>query len=582
MSKTGGFVMALLLGAMVAGTAYFASIAGGRGSLSRAVASIEGGGLELGSKGGDEMAPELSPNLGWVNTSTPLRFRDELKGHVVILDFWTYCCINCMHILPDLEFIEEKYKDQPVVVVGVHSAKFDNEGQRASVERAVKRYSIHHPVVIDDGMGIWTKYGVRAWPSFVVVDSRGFVVGSESGEGNRELLDQLVGALLEKGKKEGTLAAKAWRDPKAGTDSNPKAGAKAEDVVSLSFPGKVLATRGDGGWLFVSDSTGNRVIAARLPGEDGVAKVERVIGKGWGTGGGSGEVPARTLVDGAADTAVFHDPQGLAFDGARTLYVADRENHAIRTIDTTSWRVGTLVGTGKQGYDRRGGGKGVVQSLASPWDVALSADGKALYVAMAGTHQLWSVDVASGEARALAGSGRESIVDGASRDAALAQPSGLSLSADGGTLYFADSETSAIRAMDLAKGTVRTIIGRGLFEFGDVDGTYPEARLQHCLGVSVIPGEAGKLLVADTYNHRLKVVDAGARSSRAFVGMGKRADGAIGEMKDLYLDEPGGVSVIRGAKEGEAALAYVADTNNHRIVEVNLETKAWRVIRLKK
>ncbi|QQS09447.1 MAG: redoxin domain-containing protein [Phycisphaerales bacterium] len=576
MSKAGGFVMALLLGAMVAGTAYFASIAGEKGSLSRAVASIDRGGMELELNGEDEMAPELSPNLGWVNTSVPLRFSDELKGHVVILDFWTYCCINCMHILPDLEFIEEKYKDQPVVVVGVHSAKFDNEGQRASVERAVKRYSIHHPVVIDDGMGIWTKYGVRAWPSFVVVDSRGFVVGSESGEGNRELLDQLVGALLEKGKKEGTLAAKAWRDPKAGTESSSKAGTKAEDVVSLSFPGKVLATRGDGGWLFVSDSTGNRVIAARLPGEDGVAKVERVIGKGWSVS------PERTLVDGAADEAVFHDPQGLAFDGTRILYVADRENHAIRTIDTTTWRVGTLVGTGKQGYDRRGGRAGVVQSLASPWDVALSADVKTLYVAMAGTHQLWSVDVASGEARALAGSGRESIIDGSAREAALAQPSGLSLSGDGGTLYFADSETSAIRAMDLAKGTVRTIIGRGLFEFGDVDGTYPEARLQHCLGVSVIPGEAGKLLVADTYNHRLKIVDAGARSSRAFVGMGKRADGAIGEMKDLYLDEPGGVCVIGGVKEGEAAVAYVADTNNQRIIEVNLETKAWRVIRLKK
>ena len=152
-------------------------------------------------------APEFPREFAWVNTDRPLFVHDDLKGNVVVLDFWTYCCINCMHILPDLEYIEEKYAGQPVVVIGVHSAKFDNEGDRDNILTACQRYDIAHPVIVDENHRIWSEYTVNSWPTLMVVDPEGRVVGSLSGEGNRETLDAVVVSRLEEGKEKGPLAA---------------------------------------------------------------------------------------------------------------------------------------------------------------------------------------------------------------------------------------------------------------------------------------------------------------------------------------------------------------------------------------
>ncbi len=511
-----------------------------------------------------DMVPELTPNLGWLNTDRPLRFREELKGHVVILDFWTYCCINCMHVLPDLAYLEEKYKDQPFVVIGVHSAKFDNESQRRSIRNAVQRYNVAHPVVIDDEMKVWRKYGVRGWPTLVVIDSRGLLVDSVSGEGYREGLDRIVQALLDEGRTNGTLAAKPVAIAREG---------RVAAAGGLAFPGKVLAippSEKAPGRLFIADSSHHRVVVTGWPDAGGASELVAVLGDG---------TPG--LIDAIGPDARFHDPQGLAYDASTgTLYVADTKNHAIRAVDS-SWRVSTLVGTGFQVYDRKGGRAGRAQGLNSPWDVALSRDRATLYVAMAGPHQLWKIDLATGVAGVLAGSGREAITDGPAGEAALAQPSGLALSSDGGTLYFADSETSAIRALDLGSNRVRTIIGRGLFEFGDVDGVYPDARLQHCLGVALLDAGDGagadRLLVADTYNHKLKLVLPGADSSATWLGSphagaDRARDGAgLGRDDAPRLDEPGGVHAAAGR-------VFVADTNNHRVIVIDATTKAWREV----
>jgi hypothetical protein len=245
-----------------------------------------------------------------------------------------------------------------------------------------------------------------------------------------------------------------------------------------------------------------------------------------------------------------------------TLLVADTENHSIRAVDLESWTVGTVAGTGSQGHDRAGGRKGTEQALNSPWDLAV--EGSTCYIAMAGPHQIWRLDLPMGLCRAFAGSGRENIVDGPVESAALAQPSGLALV--GNHLYFADSEVSAVRRIDLAAERVETLVGRGLFDFGDVDEDFARARLQHPLGVAAW-GET--ILVADTYNHKIKALDPKSGTVRTLLG-----DGAPGTERDgrrLALFEPGGID------SAEDTL-YIADTNNHRIVRVALSSLAWREV----
>jgi thiol-disulfide isomerase/thioredoxin len=484
-------------------------------------------------------APELQSSFAWLNTDRPLMFAKELKGQVVLLDFWTYCCINCMHVLPDLAYLEEKYKDEPFLVIGVHSAKFTNEGQRQTVRAAVSRYEIRHPVIIDEEMALWSEYAVRSWPTLVLVGPDRKIIGAVAGEGNRDGLDQAIAQTLAEGRAAGTLAPGPLKFER---EQSVRA------ASGVAFPGKILADP-EGKRLFVADSNHNRIVVATLPDSAGRSSLIRVIGSGSAGRG-----------DGTADRASFHHPQGLALMGS-TLLVADTENHLIRSVDLDAWTVGTVAGTGVQGYDRAGGKLGTKQALNSPWDLAV--EGSTCYIAMAGPHQIWRLDLPMGLCRAFAGSGRENIVDGPAEAAALAQPSGLALS--GNYLYFADSEVSAVRRIDLAAEQVETLVGRGLFDYGDIDGALPDARLQHPLGVAVW-GE--KVLVADTYNHKIKELDPKAGQIRTLVGTGKpgaREDGRLG------LFEPGG---LHAAED----VLYIADTNNHRVIRVSLPGLAWSEI----
>ncbi len=509
---------------------------GGLGLMSAPGAAQEGAEMFSGPR-----APELEPNLGWLNTDRALRFDGDLRGRVVLLDFWTYCCINCIHVLDELASLEKEFEGEPFVVIGVHSAKFENEQDRRNIRMAIQRYEIAHPVVVDKEMGIWSRYGARGWPTLVVIGPDGRVIGATSGEGNRELLAATIRRALEEGKEHGTLAREPLR---------VRRDASVESASGLLFPGKTLGDR-EGGRLFVADSGRHRVIEASWPDSSGRAMVRRVYG-----GREAG------FVDGSAEDARFYEPQGMALsaDGAR-LFVADRRNHSLRAIDLASGAVSTLAGTGEQGHDRRGGKRAREQALNSPWDLVV--DGDSLFIAMAGPHQIWMMDLEKGTIAAYAGSGSENIVDGDIETAALAQPSGLALV--GRALYFADSEVSAVRMVDLSKGRVRTIVGEGLFEFGDIDGDHRRARLQHPLGVSVWNGE---LLVADTYNHKIKRVDPVGLRVESWLGGGVGAKGV--DAPALY--EPGGLHV---SGSGEDARLFIADTNNHRVLMVNPATRAW-------
>ncbi len=483
-------------------------------------------------------APDFPEGMEWLNTDHPISLR-EVRGKVVLLDFWTYCCINCMHIIPDLKKLEKKYPNE-LVVIGVHSAKFTGERDTENIRQAILRYEIEHPVVNDYAMEIWQQYSVHAWPTLMIIDPAGKVVGYVSGEGNYNRLDNVISELIK------TFDAKGQLDRRP---LNLKLEKQTAPRSLLAFPGKVLADE-KSNQLFIADSNHNRIVVVSLSD----SSVKEVIG--------SSEIGMK---DGGFDEATFNHPQGMAFDG-KILYVADTENHAIRSVDFEKRTVTTIAGTGEQAMRiDQIGGVGRQVALNSPWDLALH-DGL-LYIAMAGPHQLWRMNPKTGGVEPYAGTGREARIDGPLDEAALAQPSGLTT--DGEKLYFADSEVSSIRSADLkADGAVETIVGEDLFEYGDRDGRGSEVRLQHPLGVVY---HDGALYVADTYNNKIKIVSPKEKTSKTFVGTGKEG---LEDGSRATFDEPGGVSVAFGK-------LYIADTNNHAIRVADLKTKKVETLQIK-
>lgn len=483
-------------------------------------------------------APELEGGTAWLNTAGPLKLKD-LRGKIVLLDFWTFCCINCIHTLPDLARLEKKYEKQ-LVVIGVHSAKFESEKKTENIRKAILRYEIAHPVVNDAQMKIWDRYGARSWPTLVLIDPEGNYVGYTSGEGNYDLLDRVIGQLIEKHRKKKTLNEKPIKFQLARAD---------EDGSSpLFFPGKILADA-KGKRLFIADSTHHRILITDLEGK-------KIAIAGNGTTG---------TKDGAFDQAQFNDPQGMALHGS-TLYVADRKNHLLRALDLDKKTVTTIAGNGEQGsfLDRQRATPVAARKIGlnSPW--ALYLNGNDLFIAMAGHHQIWKMDLKKNEVVPYAGAGPENILDGTLQRSLFAQPSGLT--SDGTTLYVADSEVSAIRAVPLnGKGEVKTLVGEGLFEFGDKDGMGDQVRLQHALGVQF---HNGKIFIADTYNNKIKTLDPKTRKCETFLG-----GDADGWLAGSLFNEPAGLSFANGK-------LYVSDTNAHRIRVVDLKTKAVRTLRL--
>jgi thiol-disulfide isomerase/thioredoxin len=467
-------------------------------------------------------APDLTGAVDWFNVPAPLSL-NALRGKVVLLDFWTYGCINCLHVLPELRQLEEKYRDE-LVVIGVHSAKFTNERRSDNIRRILVRYDIDHPVANDANFAIWKAYGARAWPTQVLIDPEGYVVGSASGEGNGPAFDRAIAAVIQVFDEQGLV------------DRRPIAVSPERDRIrtaALAFPGKVLADEA-GGRLFVADSNHHRIVVAALDGA-----VRHVVGSG-----------AAGSADGTFAEATFYRPQGLACAGDR-LFVADTENHRVRVVDFAAREVTTLAGTGRMAAWGASGGRARETSLNSPWDLAL--DGRLLFIAMAGCHQIWVLDLDRELVLPYAGSGREARIDGAVDEAAFAQPSGLAVTDDG--LIVADSESNIVRRISRPpENQVRTLAGGDLFEFGDRDGRGDAVRFQHPLGVVA---SQGLLFVADTYNHKIRTLNPATGEVRTFAGTGEagRDDGPGAAAR---FDEPGGLSAT-------SECLYVADTNNHAI-----------------
>ncbi|MBT8208804.1 MAG: redoxin domain-containing protein [Acidimicrobiia bacterium] len=464
---------------------------------------------------------------------------EQLQGKVVLLDFWTYGCINCIHIIPDLKRLEAEYPDE-LVVIGVHSAKFVNESATENIRQIVLRYGLEHPVVNDADFAIWQTWGAQAWPTIVVIDPAGNVVGSHAGEGVYNVVAPVLEALVDEFDANGQLD-RTPLDLPLESEGLPQ--------TVLSFPGKVTA---DADRLVIADTNHHRIVVA----DPDTGEVAQVFGSG--TAGFS---------DGGPRTAQFSQPQGVAIaDGV--LYVADTENHALRAVDLVSGEVTTLAGTGEQAWPPRGG-IGVETPLSSPWDVLVHEG--IVYIAMAGTHQIWAYDIETATVYPLVGNAGESTHNDVLADAELAQPSGLAV--DGfGRLYFADSESSSIRWADVLAqdGLTGTLVGsdQSLFDFGDEDGIGTDARLQHPLGVAY--HRSGRLFVADTYNSKIKVVDLATREITTFAGDGHGwADGSA-----ALFYEPGGIAIWEDT-------LYVADTNNHAVRAIDVTSGDTRTIVLK-
>ncbi|MGW2329361.1 NHL domain-containing thioredoxin family protein [Streptomyces sp. NPDC001700] len=468
-------------------------------------------------------APELTGRGGWLNTGGKDLGLAELRGRIVILDFWTFCCVNCLHVLDELRELEEKHRDT-VVIVGVHSPKFVHEADHRAVVDAVERYEVHHPVLDDPELATWKQYAVRAWPTLVVIDPEGYVVAQHAGEGHAHAIETLVGQLETEHEAKGTL--RRGDGPYVPPEPVP---------TELRFPGKALLL--PGGTFLVSDTTRHQLVELAADGETVLRRI------------GAGE---RGFADGPADRARFSEPQGLAALPDGTVAVADTVNHALRRFDPATGEVATLAGTGRQwwqGSPAEGPAREI--DLSSPWDLAWFAD--RLWIAMAGVHQLWTYDPEAGAVAAAAGTTNEGLVDGDADQAWFSQPSGLAATDD--RLWVADSESSAVRWVerDGAGFAVRTAVGTGLFDFGHRDGAADQALLQHPLGVTALPD--GSVAVADTYNHALR-----------------RYDPATGEVSTLATDlrEPSDAVLVDQD-------IVVVESARHRLTRLRLPEEAVRV-----
>ncbi len=450
-------------------------------------------------------APEINTKYGWLNTNGKSYSINDFKGKIVLLDFWTLGCINCQHIIPDLQRLEAEYPEE-LVVIGVHSAKFDNEKIHNAIRKAILKFGVNHPVVNDAGFDVWKHYAVNAWPTIVLIDPAGKVIGQRAGEGIYDVVKPNIEVLIQD-----------FRDKINRTIFSFQPEEQATNV--LQFPSKLIADAT--GNIYLADSGHHRILKL---------SPEGIILQVFGSG-------QRGFTDGLGATAAFNEPHGLTLH-ENNLYVADAKNNAIRKVNLLTGAVTTVAGTGELEYYFFEERLNDPVNPNSPWDLVL--DGNTMYIASAGNHQILKMDVTTGEVYRFAGTGREALADDSLLEAAFNQPSGLAL--QNNLLYVADAEASAIRVIDVVTGMVNTLIGTGLFDFGDVDGDTDAAQLQHAMGLTL---HQNQLYIADTYNGKIKVVNLeNNRVSTVLAG----------------LDEPNDVAFIQGKM-------WVTDTNHHQLIK---------------
>lgn len=472
----------------------------------------------------EDLVLNLSTNLEWINSAQITN--EDLKGKIVVLFFWTSCCINCRHSLPYISKLQKKYEEDPVVFIGVHSPKYDNEKHLATLKNILARQGIEYPVVNDRKMEMMSEYGIKSWPTFLVSGPQGRLLFSLCGENQKELLDDYIDSVLNY--------------------YSEFSSSKIEQPLSLSkhicYPEKIVCDA-SAQKLYISDTCFNRVLITDLEGN------------------------CLDCIKG------FNQPRGIFLDGD-CLFVADTGNHCVKAVHLKTKLVATLAGNGWQGRDYKGGEIGMAQALSSPWDL-VKIDNR-IYIAMAGTHQIWILDLDTGVAKNYSGCGAEQNYNSVNVQlAAWAQPAGIAKGEH--QLYVADSESSTIRSIDLMANSTSTLVGgsadsQDLFSFGDKDGQGDEAKLQRPMAVQWLPSFK-KIVVADTFNHKIKWIDPITLSLSTLCGKGE-AGHRDGSFEDALFNEPSGIAC-------HEYLIYVADTNNSCIRVIDLLKRTVDTLDLK-
>jgi peroxiredoxin len=457
-------------------------------------------------------APEFPAGLEWFNVTHPVRLAEQ-AGQLVLLSFSTFCSVYCQHVLKDIHYLGRKYKDD-LVIISVHSPKFPGERRRSHVHKAINRHHINCPLVHDPELKLWNAYGIKAWPTQVLIDRDGIILGAISGEGKLDRLEQVIRHQAGK---------RTVRPP--GTRTAVSCTRSPEPSAALSFPGRIIASADR---VYIADSGQNRILVT-----SGSGHVLRQYGS---------ESPG--FIDGNGSAAAFNNPQGMVL-ADEFLYVADEGNHAIRRIHIHTDDVVTIAGTGKAGGELGSpAAMPTAVSLNSPNDLAIKEGD--LYIAMTGLHQIWRLSLITNTIEVFSGSGREGLVDGAPNAAAFAQPTGVTIL--GNRLYTADASASAVRCVNLVTGGVTTLVGEGLFSYGGNDGTGTAARLQSPLDIKA--DLAHKMLwVADTYNNKIRRIGVESQFVSSLV-------------LDRSLDEPGGLAFHDNT-------LYIANTTAHEILRLN-------------
>ncbi len=489
-----------------------------------------------------KLISEEVANSGWLNVSVPLKTSD-LEDRIILLDFWTYACVNCMHMIPEIKKLEEEFGSK-LTVIGVHSGKFDNEKDIEGIRNAIVKYDISHPVINDSKFNIWNSFKVKSWPTLILIGPNGRIKDTYVGEGTSQKIREDITSLIKK-----------YRYS-LNRDSLPIVLEKDKIVGHvLSFPSKLEYVKdfesigiAKTPAILIANSGKNTIVVSSLSGD-----ILLEIGSG-----------KKGLADGTIGSASFNNPHGLLYKN-NILYVADTGNHTLRKIDLKKNEVSTIIGSGIRGQILSDSKTVKEVDLASPWDLEFFPDKNNIIIANSGTHQLLKYDIIKETIAPFAGDGVEDIIDGSYPKNSLAQPSAVNIFS--GKLYFLDSETSSLRVAE-KNGSVKTLVGSGLFEFGHKNGSAKEALMQHPVGLAV--DDTG-IYIADTHNSVIRKYDASQSSLSDYSGSGKKNDDVGSNLKNVSYNEPEDIISVLDK-------FYVADTNNNRILVVNRNNGAVSVL----
>lgn len=487
------------------------------------------GNLFFTSKNIDKIFASSIPQSHFINLEKPIS-KADLKDRVILLNFFTYDCTACIRVLPQIKELEKNLGNK-LTVISIHSGKFDNQKDRNSIVKAVLRHDITHTVIDDSDLKIWNSFDVKSWPTLILIDPRGNIkktyIGEKEAENLSDDVKKLVGKfryglnrnalpiLLEKNK----IAKRVLNFP-----------TKIEYAKNFTFKAHNAPA------FFIANSGQNNILVASLTGEI-------IMQIGAKQGG---------FRDGNFEEAAFNMPEGMLYDSGK-LYVADSGNHAIRVVDFKNQTVKTIAGTGHKGNAILGENLDATDvELASPTDIEFYPSAQKIAIANSGTNQILQLDVAQHKISTLAGNGDEGIDDGKYPQNSLAQTADMAVF--GGKLYFVDSESSSLRVLE-KDGAIKTLIGKGLFDFGFKNGKKNDALMQHPLGLTV--DDTG-IYIVDSFNHAIRKYDVSSGELTTVLG-GKKGDAIGGNTK---FDEPEGIISVLDR-------FYIVDSNNNRVVALN-------------